>query len=420
MKILVSAYACDPTRGSENKTSWSWYEYYLKQGHEVWLLTMPWGKEGLEKTLSELNYPNAHVEYVKMPKWVEKRHQQRKGSLWLYLHYIIFQRIVYRQAKKLDKKHDFDVTHHVSWTNAQMGSGLCRLKKPLIFGPVGGGQFPPPGFESYFESGWEKEEKRRKVSDLLLKYYPDSKRTLRKASLVLAVNQETYDLAKANGATRVEYFLDASFDLNYLSPRSSHDPNPAVFRLIWVGRILPRKGLPFTFEALSKIPDSVPFHLDVFGDGELGHRVPDWLKKYQMEDRVTWHGQVPWKTVLDAYQEADVFLFNSLRDTFGVQLIEAMTAGIPLVCLDLHGAATFVPEEAAIKVPVTNPEETAQRMAEAITRLYQNPELRVKMGQAGHEYATQQGLAYKSKQVETYLREITGKDTPLLANTGSN
>ncbi len=413
MKILVSAYACDPTRGSENKISWSWYEYYLKQGHEVWLLTLPWGKVGIEKTLASMKSENAHVCYVRIPSWIEKRHTQRKGSLWVYLHYIIFQQLAYWVSRKLAKTIDFDVVHHVSWGSIQMGTALWRLKKPLLFGPVGGGQFPPDGFESYFETGWEKEIRRRKVSDLLLRFYPDSKKTLQKANMVWVVNKETYDMARLNGAKHVEYFLDASFDLDPTSLLPAEQRGSKKLRLIWVGRLLPRKALSFTFEVLDHLPQDIPFHLDVYGDGEMGHRVSEWIQQRNLQDRITWHGQVPWEEVLEAYQDADVFMFNSLRDTFGVQLIEAMTAALPIVCLDLHGAATFVPNEAALKISVTTPQETAQKMAEGIKYLFEHPEKRRKMGEVGRKFALQQNLKYKSQRVESTLRKIA---TPALNN----
>jgi glycosyltransferase involved in cell wall biosynthesis len=80
------------------------------------------------------------------------------------------------------------------------------------------------------------------------------------------------------------------------------------------------------------------------------------------------------------YRSADVFIFTSLRDSFGAQVLEAMGAGLPVVTLDHQGVGTFVPEKAAFKVPVKNPEETVAGLVEAIRTLMVSPELRAKMG----------------------------------------
>ena len=378
---------------------------YVEKGFEVWCLTGVWGKENITKALSERNLTTAHVHYVELPQWLEHRYENRNGSAWIYLRYLAFQRRLYRIAKRLDKIHEFDLIHHVSWGSIQMGTSLWRLKKPFIFGPVGGGQFPPNGFESYFDVGWDKEVKRKKTSDLLLKFYPDSRATLKNASLVLTVNRETYRMAKNMGARHIDYFLDASVRADKIPPSLPTREASSVFRLTWVGRILPRKALPLTLEALSKVSPEVPVHMDIYGDGELGRRVPQWIEQYQVGDRVTWHGQVPWTEVFAAFQRNDVFIFNSLRESYGLQLMEAMASGIPIICLDLHGAGKFVPREAGIKVPVSTPEETVQKMAEAIEFMYRNPQQRLEAGGYAYQYAKQQGIFNKWAELGDMLQE---------------
>ena len=63
-------------------------------------------------------------------------------------------------------------------------------------------------------------------------------------------------------------------------------------------------------------------------------------------------GQVPWDQVRDLYASASVFLFTSLRESFGGQFLEALGKGLPAVALDLHGIADAEVGAAAIKVPL--------------------------------------------------------------------
>ena len=49
MNILLSAYNCDPSRGSEPGLGWNWAYGLTRAGHRVWVVTIPWGKAGIEK-----------------------------------------------------------------------------------------------------------------------------------------------------------------------------------------------------------------------------------------------------------------------------------------------------------------------------------------------------------------------------------
>ena len=152
-------------------------------------------------------------------------------------------------------------------------------------------------------------------------------------------------------------------------------------------------------EALAS--SNTPNKLTIVGDGPLARELPGWLKNLGLEHRVDWWGQVPWLEVKRAYMENDVLLFTSLRDTSGAQFLEAMAHGMPVIALDHHGAHDWIPDNAGIKVPVTNPKETVAGLAAAIDRLWREPELREQMGNAAYEYA-------KKQTWENRVREIAG------------
>jgi hypothetical protein len=98
--------------------------------------------------------------------------------------------------------------HHVSWGSLYMGTFLWKLDVPLVFGPCGGGQFPPKAFKKYFYEYWRTERIREFASKFLLILNPTVRHTLERAKLVLVTNQETLEMAKANGAKKIKIFLD--------------------------------------------------------------------------------------------------------------------------------------------------------------------------------------------------------------------
>jgi glycosyltransferase involved in cell wall biosynthesis len=108
-----------------------------------------------------------------------------------------------------------------------------------------------------------------------------------------------------------------------------------------------------------------------------------------------------------AYDDSDLFLFTSLRDTEGVQLLEAMGRGLPVVTLDHQGAATLVPDSVGIKVPVTTPKQTPERLARAIEKLAADHALLASMGEAAIEVARRHTWERKASEVLKIYRQLT-------------
>ena len=71
-KILLSAYACEPNKGSEPEVGWQW-AIHIAQKHEVWILTKENNKETIEEykrsTSENIPWDNIHFLYVHLPKW---------------------------------------------------------------------------------------------------------------------------------------------------------------------------------------------------------------------------------------------------------------------------------------------------------------------------------------------------------------
>lgn len=399
MKILLSAYACEPNRGSEPGNGWNWALETARLGYEVWCLTTPEGKDKIEVELELVNEPNLHIVYVTVPEWVNKAYRYQPG---VYLHYIVWQEQAYKVAKSLSKNINFDVVHHITLGSLQMSTALWKLKKPLIFGPVGGGQRAPVAFKKYFYHWWRMEVVRDFVSSMLVKFNPNVRKTMRHAAKVLVTNDDTYKLAKNNGAAAPEMFLDTSLPESFYPDKMPQRKSAGPLKILWVGRVYPRKGLPLVLEALSKLRKDVNFELTIIGDGPAGYMIPDWLKEYGLQNNVTVKGQVPWEEVQAAYITHDLFLFCSLRDSFASQYLEAMAYGLPLITLNLYGVKVFIPDTAAIKVNPTTPEKTCAELAKAVEFFYDNPEQLKRFGEHAFTYAKEHTFNKKIEQISTY------------------
>jgi glycosyltransferase involved in cell wall biosynthesis len=409
MKLLVSAYACIPHRGSEPGHGWNWTLENAKLGYSVWCFTTPEGREVITKEMK--NYPALDITfiYIDVPRWVNYMYRFQP---FVYFHYLYWQRKAAREAQRLDKKVNFDAILHASMESFQLGSGMWRLNKPFIFGPVGGGSFPPRAFKDYFYGEWRTEIIRRWTSNLLLLFNRNI-RALSKKALIIVANTDTRKMAEEAGATRIVSYLDVGLPKSFFPAEIPQRNNDEVLRLLWVGRIFPRKGLPLVLEALSKVRDDVPFQLTIIGDGSHGHLVPGLLQQYGLEAKATWRGQVPWEDVRRAYLDHHAFIFCSLRDTFGAQYLEAMAYALPIISLNHQGAGDHIPDDAGIKVPVATPEETTKGIAHAVEYLFDHPEERTRFGIRGFEFSNNHNWEAKARWMSQLFPSILRKeDTP--------
>lgn len=370
MKILLSAFSCEPGRGSEPGKSWNWAYELARAGHEVWILTSTLGKSSIEAFLASTPMPSMKFVYIERPPV-----PSFAGPFRTLLQHIRWQWLALETARDLDKKIDFDVVHHISFGSLHLGSQLWRLGKPFVFGPIGGGQVAPRGYRKYFRGGWIQEVLRSVVVRNFTGLLFAARSTVSNADLVLVANGETREWVNRLGGRNVEYMASGGVSETLLAdPSTRRRDDETRLRVLWVGRLLPRKGLLLALEAIARVDRGLNVRCTILGDGEQGKYLPEWIEALGVADRVEWRGQVPWREAMDAYRNHDVFLFTSLRETEGVQLLEAMAGGAAVVTLDHQGPAMAVPASAGIKIPVTSPEETASRLAQALERLAREPD----------------------------------------------
>lgn len=395
-KIVLSAYSCDPTKGSESGNGFNWAKKTAELGYEVYCLTTIGGQKGI---MGESNLPsNLTFVFVEMPSWLNAFYY--KSTLGMYSHYLIWQWKAYRRARKLHKQIKLDFAHHVTWGSIQQGSFLYKLNIPFIFGPAGGGQASPEAFRKYFHEHWATEVKREKMSALLQRFHPACKPMIKKAKVVLATNQDTLLLAKRLGGKRVEHVFDAALPKTFFPEvQPQVDLEQKELKLLWVGRFLPRKGILLVLEVMDKLKQYPNISLTVVGDGEMKELFLKSIDSFQLHNQVNWVGKVPFSEVKRFYATHDAFFFTSLRDSSPAQLIEAMAYGLPVITLDLHGQGLMINSEMGFKASVENPSKTIGELAAFIIKLYHDRELLLSLSKAAYAFALEQTWDQKIKRI---------------------
>jgi len=402
MKILLVGHACSPRQGSEPANTWNW-AWNLSQNHQVCALAHPHDREGVDEFLAAHPNPNLRFVWVKPPQWLDPWNP-KQGERFIRLHYILWQREAFQEASRLLRERAFDVVHHVSWGTVSAPPLLWRLPVPFVWGPVGGGQTTPASFLKYFGSARPKEILRT-VRVHLMHHMPNLQKAAAASALVLAVNRETANILTLAGAREVRLFLDAGVTRAFLPEHSLPKKPSKRFTLFWAGRLESRKALPLALEALSRIKE-FPVQLIVAGDGPLRKKLEQLAIDLGLEGVVTFLGRVDWQKMPELFGQADAFLFTSLRDAFGTQVLEAMAHSLPILTLNHQGVRDFVPDGAGIKVPVTTPEGTVADLAEAIVRLAESAEERRRMGECGRKQAEDQSWEHRALKMSALYQDV--------------
>lgn len=154
----------------------------------------------------------------------------------------------------------------------------------------------------------------------------------------------------------------------------------APLELFYAGHLNQRKGLADLIAALHRI--DIDWRLTLAGPKP--DKSPPVLDAFLADPRCTWLGTVPHTTLLEHMTQAHVFVFPSIVEGFGMVITEAMASGLPVITTP-HTAGPDVLDEGedGFIVPIRSPDHVAQ----AISQLADNEELRRSMAQAAKDKA---------------------------------
>jgi len=158
-----------------------------------------------------------------------------------------------------------------------------------------------------------------------------------------------------------------------------------VPNILFVGRMEPRKGLIHLLRAFRKLQrDGVRARLLLVGTGPGEREARRYVLTRQLDD-VEFLGRVSEAQKAQLFKTADIYVSPATgRESFGIVLLEAMSAGAPIICSDIHGYRGVVRRERdGILVEPGN----ADALAASIRRLIDDPTLRAQLSRAGEERA---------------------------------
>jgi glycosyltransferase involved in cell wall biosynthesis len=401
LNVLIVGHGCAPDFGSEPGITWNW-AWHLAARNRVWVITHGYERPSIETYLRDNPRPNLRFVWVGPLGWWDPWNGTKHRGI--RLHYMMWRRAVVKAAKRLLASEPIDLVHHVSWSTLSAPPLLWQTGKPFVWGPIGGGQTLPWRFLASLRHDIAP-ELLRTLRVGLMPWTPSLRRTVARADLMLAANDETAAVLRRAGARHVPSLPDVGVPAGLLQPPKAEQTAGVGLTILWAGRFEHFKGLAICLDVAKTVwTPGVRFLIAGYG------RQQGWVERYVhnlgLQDRVTFLGRLSWQNLQQRFTEVDLFLFTSLRDTLGAVIFEAMAKGCPVMCLNHNGAGTHLPDDASIKVPVTTPREVVHEMVRQIDALASDRARLQRMSKAAYRFATTQQWDQRATLMEELYRQM--------------
>ena len=157
------------------------------------------------------------------------------------------------------------------------------------------------------------------------------------------------------------------------------------------------------------VRDGLDVQLDIVGDGPLRGYLAEQIVRHRLQDRVRLLGAIPRAELLALYGRADIFVFPSLHDSSGNVVLEALSRGLPVVCLDLGGPAQYVDSSCGVVISTQGLSRDAleAKLAGALAALVQDPLRVASLSRAAAAHARRQSweatVARAYGHIDTWL-----------------
>ncbi len=392
LRVLACAYACVSETGvrftgGEAVLGWNVVKQ-LSRFHEVWVLTPARNRAGIGARFSQEMLPQVRFEYVGLHP-IFQQLQRFQGGIQIYAY--LWQLRAYFAASRLHRQVQFDAFHHITYANDWMASFIgALLPVPFIRGPGGGAHRTPEAFVREYSLRGRFWERFRALGQWLFRHDPFFILGQRRARAILVCNREAFEALPPRRQEKAQLFPVNGVARDDLAMGVTSRGPGSTFRVLSAGKLLRIKAFALAIQAFKAFAEKCPdAELIVVGDGPERSRLEDLVHRLGLQTQVCFEEWMPREKLLQKMRSCDVFLFPSLRDGGGAVVVEAMAAGKPVVCLDLAGPGMHVTDECGIKVTPRSPEQVVNDMAGALERLYNDKELRCRMGKAARARAEQ-------------------------------
>lgn len=387
-RVLIVAENTSALLGGEAILPLHYFRHFVEQGWDIRLITHERNRAALEASFPQLVARTEFSPDTWVHRWIWSVGRFFPGSIRDHFFGNLMGLVTgfqqRRLARKLVAQGHVDLIHQPIPVSPTAPSLLHKMGVPVIMGPMNGGMNYPPGYEDY-EPSYARAFVRfgRAMATVVNHYVPGKPR----ADMLIVANERTRQALPITHPQVIE-LTENGVDLGLWTFRETPPDRTQALQLVFMGRLIRLKAADFLLHALSLLKQSRPeldVRLSILGDGEERGALEALTHELGLGDQVTFHGFLPQSICVEHLEDADALLLPSLRECGGAVVLEAMATGLPVIAGDWGGPADYLDESCGLLVAPSPRESFAQRLADAIARLADEPELAQALGRAGRQ-----------------------------------
>lgn len=222
----------------------------------------------------------------------------------------------------------------------------------------------------------------------------------------ITISKDTDHYFKINFNKFPIYYLKNAIDYNKFYKPIRLINNLKKINIINVGSFQKKKNQTFLIDiAKVLIKRKIQFEMNLYGDGNELNNVKQLILKNKLDLYIKTHGKV--SSIEKKMWEADFYLHTAYYEPLGLVLLEAMAAGLPVICLDGKGNRDIiVNEKNGFMIEEQNPE----LFADKIIDLWNNPKKHYEIASFAQNFAKRYDIKdYVDKLLEIYQEKISDK-----------
>ncbi|MBD1395403.1 glycosyltransferase [Mucilaginibacter glaciei] len=387
-KILISAYALSPVKGSEFGAAWSTITNLATQ-HDLWVL-YGISDDHMGDTLTLDKYikqnPDPSINFIKVQggRLANCINLLNKaGAGWFfYPAYYLWQKKALTAAREILSEVPIDVVHQLGPIGFREPGFLWQLDKPMVWGPIGGmitidnrlleGKPFITRLKATVKTG---------INYMQLNHSSRIRSAFEKAGVLVAATRTGQRIIEQK-FNRKSYHMPETWlkEHAYNLADKFENISPEV-QLVWSGSHIDRKNLQLCLHALAKVKAG-NWCLNVLGSGPL---TPAWKKlarELKLDTHIKWHGHLDRDSALNIMKGAHLHIITSIAEDNPNVVFEALSFGVPTLTIDHFGMADSVCNRCGVRITVAENKVMMVNMAAAITRLLADTEMLKKMAAA--------------------------------------
>jgi glycosyltransferase involved in cell wall biosynthesis len=227
-------------------------------------------------------------------------------------------------------------------------------------------------------------------------FLPYARNAMKKANAIIVTTEETLKCFPEKYQDKITVMLSLGIDEEFMRGKIEGKSQNKI-RILMVGRMIGWKGFDIgisAFKSLLYKYDNIELHLR--GNGNLKASLKQSCGNLLNTKIFFCEDFLDYKDMYGFYTKYDIFLNCTLHDSGCLALLEAMSAGLPVVCIDVGGPRVLTDSKHALKIQTNEYKRMICSVSEALEKLICNKSLREGMGEKSKEKVLNQFM-YQNK-----------------------